>query len=337
MNEPLRLPFPPELTEAGVQATLLGLQHGWLLPVGNPIQALRERVASLAAELAVNRLLVERHMPVERIDIPRHEASHRTSLVLGGRRVYLFNSLVSRRGAIYALRKRAQVLQRALVLVPMEQADAIMDHRTLMLFSYTLGLVTNRQEEYQLAVQKGLPTRLIWLPPERWSQRPGKPAVLRATLKSNCDHPLQIDILGADETGKPARESIVIPPKQPQRLAQRFQTIVALLIDQVPRGQLGVHIPAERSTQVIHRIDWKNIWIYGMEVILAGAAQAVVFNHQARRLPAGSDVFPHPTTRFPTLACQVSDLISVELLMDRIRAAGPAGTIEPIKNSRPDV
>jgi hypothetical protein len=70
---------------------------------------------------------------------------------------------------------------------------------------------------------------------------------------------------------------------------------------------------------MIDRSDWGNIWIYGMDILLAGYLTREEFNHKASFLREGAHVFQYEKTRTKNLAVSVCDLKPVSDLLERVK------------------
>ncbi|HEX9030187.1 MAG TPA: hypothetical protein VF823_13495, partial [Anaerolineales bacterium] len=84
-------------------------------------------------------------------------------------------------------------------------------------------------------------------------------------------------------------------------------------------GQIQVYSPGLNATQQISAANWGNIWVYGMEIVLAGFMLRGEFLRRAQRLPAGSRVLQYARTRTPNLSLPVAELHPLEELFDNAR------------------
>ena len=64
---------------------------------------------------------------------------------------------------------------------------------------------------------------------------------------------------------------------------------------------------------------WANIWVYGIEVFLAGWLPKAEFRALSRRLPAGSAVLQYPRTQTANRAVPVTALRPVSELAELVR------------------
>jgi hypothetical protein len=70
---------------------------------------------------------------------------------------------------------------------------------------------------------------------------------------------------------------------------------------------------------VVEALDWGNIWVYGMEILLTGYLTREEFNRRASFVQAGTRVFQYDRTRTKNLAVPVSELKPLPELFGRVR------------------
>ena len=66
-------------------------------------------------------------------------------------------------------------------------------------------------------------------------------------------------------------------------------------------------------------MDWGNIWVYGLDILLTGYLTREEFSRNARLIPPGSRVFQYDRTRTKNLAVTVSELNQLSELFERVR------------------
>ena len=87
----------------------------------------------------------------------------------------------------------------------------------------------------------------------------------------------------------------------------------------MPNARIGIHSPSRRETYIISPLDWGNIWVYGMDILLAGFLTREEFNRRASFLREGARVFQYNRTRTKSLAVSVSDLKPLSELFERVK------------------
>ena len=74
---------------------------------------------------------------------------------------------------------------------------------------------------------------------------------------------------------------------------------------------------------MVSTLDWGNIWVYGMDVLLAGYMTREEFSRRANFIQAGARVFQYDQTHVKNLAVPMSDLRPLSELFERVKARPP--------------
>src|SRR5688500_8516157 len=113
---------------------------------------------------------------------------------------------------------------------------------------------------------------------------------------------------------------VEIPPRTRVELENEFFSVSYLHIKSMPNARIGIHSPTCNETYLIGRTDWGNIWVYGMNILLAGYLTREEFSHRASPLQAGARVFQYNQTRTKNLAVPVANLKPLCELFERVKA-----------------
>jgi hypothetical protein len=274
----LRLPYTPDLTEGGIAYALLPL------PYQNPsYDELRRTVSQGIVELAFRRHLSQQNIPFEITAATPFTAPERFDVSLGGRRCDVKSQLISSRGKISELRRDPASLLKTSALISSEPAvgDGFLDH-DLLFFSFLLGLTAVSSSDLKKSVAANQPNHLIHLMPHKWSNPQHWNPLGKLTLKSESSAELQIEISGQDQTHKRLSRLVTLPPKTRVTLDEPFYSVTFLHAKNIPSARVGIHSPTIGEAYVIQSLEWKNIWVYGMEIILAGYLTRGEFRQRAR-------------------------------------------------------
>ncbi|HJS29887.1 MAG TPA: hypothetical protein VJ768_09705, partial [Anaerolineales bacterium] len=205
-------------------------------------------------------------------------------------------------------------------LVPVDQMTS--DHlreSDLLVFGFLLGLLAAGGRGLARAREAGQPDFLIHTLPQDWA-RPLSWASLGAlALKTDASEPLTIELGGQGSRREFITERVEVPPRQRREAGKDFYALTYLHVSRLPDGPVGVHSPVLQQTFLAGPEGWENIWIYGMEVILAGYLTVREFRRRARRLPVGSKVLQYPVTRTENLALPLGELRPLAGLYARVR------------------
>jgi len=113
---------------------------------------------------------------------------------------------------------------------------------------------------------------------------------------------------------------VEMPPRTRVELENGFFSVSYLHVKSSPDARIGIHSPTRNETYMIGGMDWGNIWVYGMEVLLAGYLTREEFSRRASPVQAGARVFQYNQTRTKNLAVPVSDLKPLCELFEKVKA-----------------
>ena len=119
---------------------------------------------------------------------------------------------------------------------------------------------------------------------------------------------------------------VELPPRTRVEVPQGFFSLSYLYIKSSPNARIGIHSPARKQTYLISTLDWGNIWVYGMDILLAGYITREEFSRRASFIQAGARVFQYETTPTKHVALPVSDLKPLSELFERVKVWSSPGT-----------
>jgi hypothetical protein len=286
-----------------------------------PYDYLRRVVAGAMVELVFRRYLAEQGIPFEVKGAAPFTEPDRYDVWLGGRRCDIKSFLISHRDQIAEMQRDPGVLLRAPALVAsdLHAGDGHSGH-DLYLFAFLAGLVTTSQSDLEKVIATKQPHYLVHVMPEAW-KRPSRWNPLgRLVLKSEAQESLTLEI-GGQTAGRERQSCTVeLPPRTRLEIQTDFFSLSYLHTQSRPVARIGIHSPLHRETHLIGALDWGNIWVYGMDVLLAGYIPRAEFSRCASFLQAGSRVFQYDQTHVKNLAMPMSDLKPLSELFERVKA-----------------
>lgn len=323
----LHLPYTRDLTEGGVAYALRSLPYIYNRIGGSAYDRLRRVVGSAAVELAFRRYLSEQNIPFDIMEaMPFTEHEH-YDVSLAGCRCEIKSFLISHREQISQAKHNPQLVLRAPALVASDQhAGDSHSHNDIYLFAFLFGLVSGTPSDLQKAIDSGQPFTLVHVMPEAWIRPSQWNPLGRLVLKSEAEEKMTIEIGGQDEGREMRSCTVDLPPRTRVQIEDRFFSISYLQIKSSPHARIGIHSPVRKQTYLIGAADWGNIWVYGMDVLLAGYIAREEFSRRASFIQAGSRVFQYDATHVKNLAVPVSDLKSLSELFARARLLRPSGS-----------
>lgn len=329
----IRLPYTPDLTAGGIAYACRSLPHTYDRMGGSPFDRLRRIVAGVAVELAFRRHLAQENIPFDVKGATPFTDPDRYDVSLGGHRCDIKSFLISYRDQIASLRADLGPALKAPALVPLDQYSAD-GHapNDLYLFAFLTGLIAASPDDMQKASDAGQPMYLIHTMPKAWT-RPHQWIPLGAlALKSESDETLSLEIGGQDNGREFMTRSLDLPPRTRVEVNADFYSLAYVHVkSKRPNGRLGIHSSSRKETYLIEPVTWSNIWVYGMEIYLAGWISREEFRQRASLIQEGSRVFQYNLTRTKNLAVPVSDLKPLPELFERVRTRDQSNTNDQLK------
>lgn len=316
----IHLPFTPDLTEGGIAYAAHSLPYTYNRMGGSSYERLRRIVAGVAVELAFRRFLSEQEVPFDVLGATPFTDPDHYDVSLGGRRCDIKSFLITHREQIAEMKRNPHILLNAPALVPSDQ-NAAEGHSNsdIYLFAFLSGLVAALPDDLEKVIQAGEPYHLIHVMPDPWN-RPLKWNPLGAlVLKSEAEESLTV-VVGGQDAGHGMRSlEVHLPPRTRVQVDEEFFSLAYVHPKSLPPARIGIHSPQLKETYIIHSSDWGNIWVYGMDLLLAGYLSRREFNQRASFIREGARVFQYDRTRTKNLAVSVCDLKPLSELLEQVK------------------
>jgi hypothetical protein len=317
----IRLPYTDDLTITGITYALRSLAYTYNRMGGTSFERLRRIVAGKAVELAFRRHLDGQQVPYDTLGATPFTDPDHYDVALGGHRCDVKSFLLSRRKTILQVRQSPDVLFNAAALVPSDQlASQHLREQDLYLFAFVMALVAGHSNETQSARQAGQPIYLMHPLPVRWARPPRWRPLGKLSLKLEAEPALMIEVGGQTAGHEFHIERLQLSPGKRVVLDAEFFSLSYVHIEMPSQARLGIRSPELDETYVIEPLTWGNIWLYGMDIFLAGYVPYAEFCQRAAPLPAGSPVWQYPCTRTANHSLLVSDLYPLGGLFAQVKA-----------------
>ncbi len=278
----IHIPYTRDLTEAGIAYALRSLPSTYNRAGGNPYDKLRRTVAGVAVELAFRRHLSEQNIPFDVKGAAPFTDPNRYDVLLGGRRCHIQSFFISRRDQISEMKRNPEVILNAPALVPSDQnaAEGHLDS-DIYLFAFLSGLIAASQEDLKKAVGAGQPHYLVHTMPDSW-MKPSQWNPLGAlVVKSEAEEEIMLELGGQVEGRETRPLEVEIPPRRRVEIQNDFFALAYIRIKTQPSARVGIRCSQQDELHLVGASDWGNIWVYGMDILLAGFLTRGV-NHKAK-------------------------------------------------------
>lgn len=316
----IHLPYTLDLTKSGIAYAVRSLAYTYNRMGGSPYDRLRRIVAGVAVELAFRRYLSEHEVPFDVLGATPFTDPDQYDVSLGGRRCDIKSFLITYRGQISEMKRNPQIVLDAPALVPSDQ-HAAEGHSPydIYLFAFLSGLVAASQEDLRKVIAGRQPHYLIHAMPEPWARPSNWNPLGALVLKSESETPQTVEIGGQDAGREMRTVTLELPPRTRVKVAEGFYSVAYIHLQTQPEARIGIHSPALQETQLIGPMDWGNIWVYGLDILLTGYLTHEDFSRSASSIPPGSRIFQYDRTRTKNLAVTVSELKPLSELFERVK------------------
>ncbi len=308
----LHLPYTPDLTEGGVAFALRSLAYN-----NTPYNRMSRIAAGVAVELAFRRYLSSQNIPYEiAASMPLAERD-RHDVLLDNRRCDIKSFFISYREQITKMNREPEMLLDVPALVPSD-INAAEGHtdKDLYIFAFVTGLKATSERDIKKALETNQPHYFIYTLPERWRNPAHWNPLGGLILKSESKLPVDVEISGLNTARDFITRRVEIPPLRRILVNDPFYSVSAIHIKNNPTARLGIAI--QNKTHIIAPTDWKNIWVYGMDIILTGFITRAEFRQRAKFIPPKTRVFQYNWTRVKNLAVPISSLKPLQDLFARL-------------------
>ncbi len=316
----LRLPFTPDLSEAGISFACRSLAYSYSNTQAASFIHLRGLSVEVAAELAFRRYLHQQGIPFSVRERAPLQTSGQYDISLGGHRCGLRTYFISHPDQIELLAKNPAALLQAPALIPLDElAGDGPQPDDLYLFAFVTGTVVRTRKEVQQALASGGSACLIQPLPAAWSRPSNWISLGELSMKSEAETALIVEVGGLDERREFVSLQVELPPRERISVKANFYSLAYVRAGQWPPARLGLHSPVHPQACILQTGDWGNIRVNGMEIVLTGWSTHAEFRQRSSLLNPGKRTFQFNRTRLKNMLMPVSDLNPLPPLLERVK------------------
>ena len=319
----LRMEYTPDLTEAGILSICQMLACSSRYFGKKPYSYLRRKIGRVIVELALRRMLAERQVPFRTLELEPFSDPPQHQLSLGGHRLHLNSYLLGNKAQIRSVRNDPAALLQASAITPLDQfVSEAQTSKDIYMFAFLLGLSARSQADQQKLKATEQPHFYLAVLPKSWSQPAAWIPLDPIALKSEADHPVTVELGGLNADRNFIHTQLQLQPRTRTIVADEFYSLAYIHLLEHPQARLGVHSPRfqqHAQMYIIQPEDWGNVWIYGLEIWLAGWLSLEEYRRRAVILPAGQSSYQFARTRHKNLSVPMTELQPLENLFEQIR------------------
>jgi hypothetical protein len=320
----LHLPYTPDLSEGGIAYAcriLAGARNSQTRTgSGNTVERMRRMAAGVAVDLAFRRHLSTQGVPFQSRGVSPFETPQRYDISLGRHRCIVVNYLITRRAQVAQIQQNPPILLQVPALVPLEQFAAEGGQPDdLFLFAFLPAEVAASHEEIGRDLALGKPAHLIHPLPDEWAHPAEWLPLEDLALKSDCETLLSLEIFGQNREREFTSTSLELAPRTRLVAGQGFYSLAGLHPGRMPEGRIGLHSALRGEPYLVAPYGWGNLWVGGVQIILAGWLSREEFRRKARVLKPGVSTFQFARTRVKNLSVPIEELNPLEPLLARVK------------------
>jgi hypothetical protein len=283
----IRLPYPPDLTQAGIAVANRRFALSSGLNESNDIDRLRLEVARAGVALAFRRYLRDQRIPYQSQEIQPFTEPEQITVILGGRRVELETRLITNQKRLKHLLPNPDHSLEASILISARLHSSESHSATdLAVFAFAAARVTNDRRDLQQIAESGKPFLCNHIMPEAWRQPELREAPGQLSFRYQAEAPFVLNLHGLGLQQERCVEQIVLQPQTWIESQYMYRSVTCLQSGAIPTARLEVQCRTHRRTYTIMPMQWSNLWVYGQEIIIAGYLPFEEIRSFARAAPS---------------------------------------------------
>jgi hypothetical protein len=302
----IRLAYSPDLTQAGIAIASRKLASGSI--AGNSIDTrqLQREIAQTSGALAFHRYLIEQKIPFQLQQFSPFSQPEHATAVLGGRKCAIETSLITDVQTAGQTSHSAKRLLETSIRVPAGMhTSGPHGASDLAVFTFAIASVTDDRNSLLRKAEAGEPYLCSHVMPEAWRQPGKRKARGPLSFRYAGDTGISLEIFGLGVQHELCVEQVVVEPQSWVQSQQRYSALSCLHAGPLPTARLEIRRAAQRSAYTILPLQWRNLWLYGREIILIGYLTFEEIWELARAAP----VRPHkPATDLEVAAIRLHAL-----------------------------
>ena len=317
----IHLTYSDDLTRAGLAYACKRISFINSLEEKDPIQRLRQFVAHTSVELALERYLNNENIPHNHLPMKHFSDPDHLTLIIGGRRCVICNTDISNKKMITQARKNPKILLRH----PAKVSENQIKHQQLnkddiFIFTILEGLITTSRQACLQASKAKQPIYQIVLLPSPWSRSTTWNSLGNLFCHYQFGEDLRLEIGGTDAKRRYLTEIVDIKSVEKVQCCKDFYNIHYLATTSIPDGKIYLTSRALNRTITTLPHDWRNIWLYGLEILLVGYITLGKYIEQAKiGRYAMSNINSQPTLE-TYFSMPMSNLSSLKNLFEHAKA-----------------
>jgi hypothetical protein len=311
-----------EMMNVGVNIALKGLTFTSFNNIQDEIAFTEQRIIETTTYVAFRRCLYEMGVPHSSYISTPFTDPDRQNIVLGGRRCIIQAELTHKKEDIRFQRRYPETILDKEARFQ-DSSDNIWEE-DLLLFAFVTGLLARSPSEIHKAYQAQQPLSLMHTLPlkkralKRWSP------LGTLALKTDARRTLNFELGGQRKDRTYCTEKISIPAGESVTIESNFFSLTYIKAQEPIFERLALKSKLFEHAYIAHPHQWHNIWVYGLELSLAGYMTWSEFRRKAAPMIERDGNKPINPKVKSMLCLPVDELYPLDPLLEKIGKRGKA-------------
>jgi hypothetical protein len=312
----VHIPYPSDLTEAGNLYACRWLALDFVRASNLDLAPLRRLSAEIAADLSLRRYLAQEHIPFNFVETEPFTHPDRNEIILGRRPCHVINAWIARKSHI----DRLQGSPAALLSAPACVSEAAIasekwGYQDLLIFAFALAVPKLARQAISNAQAEGNSDYRIYILPKSWRNASYEATIPGLAIQSASDGEITLELGGQTIHRDFVSQTLQLAPSQSAMAVQGFTRLAYLSTRQALTATISVHNIKLNRTLRITPDQWGNLWIDGVEIVLAGYIEVGDFRRRARRFRPSARHWELACSSPPSLSLPIQDLLPLPQLV----------------------
>ncbi|MGE5222737.1 MAG: hypothetical protein ACM3PY_09875 [Omnitrophica WOR_2 bacterium] len=303
------LPHTTDLVRASMDSVWRTLPYRQL-GSGNQQQVnLQQMIVDQMCEFSLRRYLSEKGIPHHIQQVNLFPGPDQYQIRLGGRNCFIRGALIMQGSRDERIKKQPDPLLTSCVYVPKSFfASEFIRENDPLIFLFILGYLAVTPREIQHALAARQPVALCHIFPDAWIHPKKWVSLCPVEIVNQTRHAATFEAGGQMEDLRFESERIALEPEAKAQFTLDFFSLAYLQTSFQVDKPVGVTRRGWRKNYWISPHQWHNLWIYGIDIRLAGFLTCDEFRRRA--IPANATGKAHAGLSIPTncLALPVLEL-----------------------------
>lgn len=317
----VRIPFHPDLTLAGIKYTCRSFTNKRQNFDDLNINRLREIIARNVVKLGFKRYLDKTGIPYGMKRSTPFSDPDQYDIVIGGRRCDINVLLITDKPRIRSIRAEPHSLLKTQAIITIDQlSDNEFFDEDIFIFTLLTALVTTSRRTIEKANAAGQPLFLVNMLPINWASPARWNSLGTISIESNQETTIELELGGINIHRQFQTERFRLKPHVQIALNKKFYALSYIHTPNLLDDTIRVNSSFLKETYLVEPYAWKNLWIYGMDIIIGGYITRIEYQKNPRRISRNSRNINSSYAPREILTLPIQSLYPINDLFERAKS-----------------